>query len=131
MIPSKSTPKIEIDQPKENKTIMKEEIKKEVKVENIEAKQPEHIEDPITTEEEEPKKLSGEWNEVLHELKQKQNTIFALVKSAKAHIGNDLITLTFEYPFHQKRMNEAKNKNTLVKAVHKHFGKNMNRTSLS
>jgi hypothetical protein len=105
--PSKKIKEIKIEQPKILKEITKKQTDKPIK-ENIEALKP-----------------SGEWNEVLNDLKKTQNTIYAIVKSAKEEITDNLITLTFDYPFHQRRMNESKNKEILLNTVGKHFDKNV------
>jgi len=68
---------------------------------------------------------NGNWNDVLDELRKKQNTIHALVKSAKVTILDDEIILTFDYAFHQKKIDEIKNKAVLDKAIKKFFGKSM------
>jgi len=104
---SKKIKEIKIEQPKILKEITKKQTDKPIK-ENIEALKP-----------------SGEWNEVLNDLKKTQNTIYAIVKSAKEEITDNLITLTFDYPFHQRRMNESKNKEILLNTVGKHFDKNV------
>lgn len=68
---------------------------------------------------------NGNWNDVLDELRKKQNTIHALLKSAKVTILDDEIILTFDYAFHQKKVDEIKNKAVLDKAIKKFFGKSM------
>ena len=68
---------------------------------------------------------NGNWNDVLDELRKKQNTIHALVKSANVTILDDEIILTFDYAFHQKKIDEIKNKAVLDKAIKKFFGKSM------
>jgi DNA polymerase III subunit gamma/tau len=54
------------------------------------------------------------WNQVLETLKKKYNTLFGLTKSADAHFADNKVTLIFGFKFHQKQINEPKNKEILA-----------------
>ena len=56
------------------------------------------------------------WESLLTTLKASHNTIYSIVRMAKPVIdeGKKLITLEFNFPFHQKRISESKNKQVLL-----------------
>lgn len=53
------------------------------------------------------------WDLVLGALKQKYNTLYSMLNSAQAHFEPGKITLEVGYAFHQKRLNENRNKEIL------------------
>ncbi len=51
------------------------------------------------------------WTEALESISASHNTLFSVLKTAKAEIPDkQTLLLKFSYPFHQKRINEARNK---------------------
>jgi DNA polymerase III subunit gamma/tau len=56
------------------------------------------------------------WESLLTTLKSSHNTIYSIVRMAKPIIdeGKKLITLEFNFPFHQKRISESKNKQVIL-----------------
>jgi DNA polymerase-3 subunit gamma/tau len=56
------------------------------------------------------------WPEVLAQLKKRYNTLYSIIRMAQPEFTDSTITLTFGFAFHQKRLNEAKNR-TIVSAV--------------
>ncbi|GAC1386872.1 MAG: hypothetical protein NVS1B7_6880 [Candidatus Saccharimonadales bacterium] len=50
------------------------------------------------------------WNEVLNQIKKTHNTLYGIARMAVPYMTDDTLTLSFSFPFHQKRINEAKNK---------------------
>lgn len=50
------------------------------------------------------------WQAVLQAIKAKHNTLYSVARMALPSFSGDEITLTFSFPFHQKRLNDAKNK---------------------
>lgn len=72
------------------------------------------------TAQETPKKKSGktaldeaQWQEVLQAIKARHNTLYSVARMAVPRFeGSDLI-LIFSFPFHQKRLNEPKNKQVI------------------
>jgi DNA polymerase III subunit gamma/tau len=63
-----------------------------------------------------------EWPKVLGELKTQYNTLYSIVRMAEPQFEAGKITLTFSFAFHQKRLNEAKNKDILSNVVAKVSG---------
>lgn len=57
------------------------------------------------------------WSLVLGALKQKYNTLYSMLNSAQAHFEPGKITLEFGYAFHQKRLNENRNKEILSHVI--------------
>ena len=54
------------------------------------------------------------WSKALQLLKQRHNTLYGIINSALVdYMKPDVITITVHYSFHQKRLNEAKNKAAL------------------
>ncbi|HTE22737.1 MAG TPA: DNA polymerase III subunit gamma/tau [Candidatus Limnocylindria bacterium] len=65
------------------------------------------------------------WQQVLQMLKQKHNTLYGVARMAVPIIDGDKLTLAFSFPFHQKRMNDAKNKQIISEFVRSHTGTSM------
>lgn len=63
------------------------------------------------------------WNKALSVIKQTHNTLYSVARMASPTIAGDELTLTFGFAFHQKRLNETKNKQTITDIVQKVSGK--------
>jgi DNA polymerase III subunit gamma/tau len=62
--------------------------------------------------------LEGDsWPKILAAAKAKHNTLYSIVRMAKPHFTQGKITLEFPYVFHQKRLQEAKNKTLLSEVI--------------
>jgi DNA polymerase III subunit gamma/tau len=62
--------------------------------------------------------LSDEtWSEVLSEIRTSHNTLYGIARMAQPHLQDNTLTLTFAFPFHQKRVNEAKNKQIICDII--------------
>ncbi len=59
------------------------------------------------------------WPQVLAEIKKYHNTLYSVARMARASINGDQITLEFEFPFHQKRLEEPKNKQIVADILRK------------
>jgi len=59
------------------------------------------------------------WHDVLQAIKADHNTLYGIARMAKPLLENDTLTLHTKFPFHQKRLNEAKNRTILAVAVSK------------
>lgn len=57
------------------------------------------------------------WEMVLNALKQKHNTLYSLAKMAEPRFTPGKVTLEFAFPFHQKRLSEARNKQILIDMI--------------
>lgn len=57
------------------------------------------------------------WDIILNALKQKHNTLYSIVKIAQPHFEPGKMTLEFAFAFHQKRINEVRNKQTLTEII--------------
>ncbi len=50
------------------------------------------------------------WNELLLELKKEHNTLYGILRMAETKFDKNNIYLNFKFDFHQKRINDSKNK---------------------
>lgn len=70
------------------------------------------------------------WQQVLQTLKQKHNTLYGVARMATPLFKEDDLTLVFSFPFHQKRLNDAKNKQIVADIISKHTGKSIQITCI-
>ncbi len=68
---------------------------------------------------------SDAWTQVLAAIKSKNNTIYGIARMAQADLGPDRLVLRFAFPFHQKRLNDAKNRQLLQDVVNDITGKDI------
>ncbi len=57
------------------------------------------------------------WQQTLHALKQKHNTLYGIVRMATPQFADNTLTLAFAFPFHQKRLDDPKNKQILSQII--------------
>jgi DNA polymerase-3 subunit gamma/tau len=50
------------------------------------------------------------WQDVLNEIKKQYNTLYGIARMAKPQLQENTLTLAFKFAFHQKRLNEVKNR---------------------
>lgn len=50
------------------------------------------------------------WQDILKAIKQRHNTLYGIVRMAKPSMDERKLILSFKFPFHQKRMDEPKNR---------------------
>ncbi len=67
-----------------------------------------------------------DWNKVLNLLKSKYNTLYGIVRMAQVEIKDPDIELKFAFSFHQKRVNEPKNRTIILEAAKQVSGHKMN-----
>lgn len=61
--------------------------------------------------------VADNWQLVLDALKSRHNTLYGVVRMAQPQQQDDTLILAFSFPFHQKRLKEAKNQQILVDIV--------------
>ncbi|MBI1857388.1 DNA polymerase III subunit gamma/tau [Candidatus Saccharibacteria bacterium] len=66
---------------------------------------------------------SNIWPAALVAIKNKHNTLYSLARMASAELNDDVLTLSFGFPFHQKQLNESKNKATIESILYEQTGK--------
>lgn len=60
------------------------------------------------------KKLDeNSWADFLQAVKQRHNTLYSVIRMATPEFTEETLLLTFDFPFHQKRLSEAKNQEVL------------------
>ena len=57
------------------------------------------------------------WLKVLGEIRKKYNTLYGILKTAGASFAPGVVTLEVGFAFHQKRLNEARNKQILTDTI--------------
>jgi DNA polymerase-3 subunit gamma/tau len=57
------------------------------------------------------------WQEVLKSIKSKYNTLYGILRMAEPEFKDDTITLAFAFAFHEKRIKETANKQTIEKTI--------------
>jgi hypothetical protein len=65
------------------------------------------------------------WDQILQAIKQKHNTLYSILRMATPEYSDKQITLYFAFPFHQKRINEPKNKQVVTDIVTEIVGSNV------
>lgn len=65
------------------------------------------------------------WPEILNCLKKEYNTLYGVLRNAKPVYGADSIELQFKFAFHQKRLNEAKNRQIIANFIKQITGKDV------
>ena len=77
----------------------------------------------------EPARKAGEpldaavWNEALQTIKKSHNTLYSVARMATPHIDGDTLTLGLGFAFHQKRLNETKNKQVIAEIMEQITGR--------
>lgn len=57
------------------------------------------------------------WPDVLTHIKQKYNTLYGVLRMAQPEFSDDVLTLHLAFAFHQKRLNEPKNRKIIGDAI--------------
>lgn len=55
------------------------------------------------------------WNKILTLVRKRHNTLYSILRMARATVESDTLSLTFAFAFHQKRLDEPKNKQIIAK----------------
>jgi DNA polymerase III gamma/tau subunit len=61
--------------------------------------------------------ISEAWPTILTTLKQRHNTLYSIVRMAEPAERSDRLVLKFAFPFHQKRLNDAKHQQLLQEVI--------------
>ncbi len=110
-----------------NETVSRE-PKPEAKPEVRKTPQPEAAEDQIPQAEEVVVSSStGEfdnnaWHQVLQAIKHKHNTLYGIARMAVPVFAGDELILKFAFPFHQKRINDDRNRRVISDIIRKQTG---------
>lgn len=65
------------------------------------------------------------WEKALSAIKQTHNTLYSVARMATPIIDGDELTLVFKFAFHQKRLNETKNKQVIAQIMEGVLGKSI------
>lgn len=80
-------------------------------------KEPEPAEDTQPALLAEESDVTALWDDVLQAIKQTHNTLYGIARMAKPTLEDGTLTLATKFPFHQKRLSEAKNRDILARCV--------------
>lgn len=61
--------------------------------------------------------INNLWEKTLSQIKKKYNTLYGIARMAQPTIEGNVLTLRFGFSFHQKRCNEAKNRDIIVSTL--------------
>ena len=67
--------------------------------------------------------ISELWTQTLDEIKKQYNTLYGIARMAKPEFDGQTLTLGFKFAFHQKRINEVKNRKIFADVVARLYGK--------
>lgn len=62
------------------------------------------------------------WQQTLNEIKRQYNTLYGIARMAQPQLEGTTLTLAFKFIFHQKRINEAKNKQIFADVASRLYG---------
>jgi len=97
------------------------ETEKKVKKIEVEDKKEESISEEKTTKsKKEPTTI--QWQQLLMEVKSRNNSIHAFLKVCEPEFEGDLVCLYFPYKFHKERIEEAKNRRVVEEALKRIYG---------
>jgi DNA polymerase-3 subunit gamma/tau len=65
---------------------------------------------------------NSSWNDVLNTLKATHNTLYGVLRMAETKVEDEKITLTFQFEFHKKQLEQPKNMSTLKAIVNNQLG---------
>lgn len=57
------------------------------------------------------------WQQALQAIRQKYNTLYGIARMATPLFGDGELTLAFAFPFHQKRLDDPKNKQLISETI--------------
>ncbi len=83
---------------------------------------------PVAAESAEPQTAElneDSWYQALQAIKKKHNTLYSVARMAVPSFGEDKLTLAFSFPFHQKRLSEAKNTQVIADTLKELTGKSI------
>lgn len=69
--------------------------------------------------------ITQQWPEVLQQVKQKNNSLYTVLRMAGPELSGDELLLYFSFPFHQKKLEEAKHKALLIECLRELTGRDI------
>jgi DNA polymerase-3 subunit gamma/tau len=66
--------------------------------------------------------ITNLWGQTLDEIKKQYNTLYGIARMAKPEFDGKTLTLSFKFAFHQKRINEAKNRKIFAEIMERLHG---------
>jgi len=69
-----------------------------------------------------PEDVTELWQQTLDEIKKQYNTLYGIARMAQPQLQDNKLVLTFKFAFHQKRINEPKNRKLFATVIEKLYG---------
>ncbi len=98
----------------------------EIKKEKIKVKKPEDTKEKAEGKETNKNSREIKWDQVLFEIKSKNNSIHAMIRESEPVFMDDEIHLIFPYKFHKERIEDRKNREIVEEAISKVCGHGYN-----
>jgi DNA polymerase III subunit gamma/tau len=118
------TSKIATEQP----TIKAEAPKKVEPQKVIEKAASETVEPKIEQSKDQEQFSEAMWPIVVAQVKKTNNTIYGILRMSEMSYQNKTITLTFKFAFHQKQINDSKNRKLIEDIIRQHTGEEISIT---
>ncbi len=71
--------------------------------------------------EEHSEQLEEFWPDILKEVKERNSSLYTIMRLAKPTLEGETLTLSFQFPFHKKRMDDVKHLSLVVEIVSNHI----------
>lgn len=112
-------PAASLDTVSEQAVVETEPLPEEADAEMIaEEPEPEISQKPEVSRPAKTKQFDNEnWNRILDEVKAQAASLYTALRLAEPSLAGSTLTLSFQFPLHQKKLNQAKNKDIVAKAV--------------
>jgi DNA polymerase-3 subunit gamma/tau len=62
------------------------------------------------------------WQQTLGEIKNQYNTLYGIARMAQVEMRGNVVTISLKFIFHQKRLNEAKNRKIVAEVIERLYG---------
>jgi DNA polymerase-3 subunit gamma/tau len=62
------------------------------------------------------------WQQTLNEIKKQYNTLYGIARAAHVEMRGNILTISLKFSFHQKRLNEVKNRQIFADVVERLYG---------
>jgi DNA polymerase-3 subunit gamma/tau len=62
------------------------------------------------------------WQQTLGEIKNQYNTLYGIARTAQVEMRGNVVTISLKFIFHQKRLNEAKNRKIFAEVIERLYG---------
>ncbi len=79
----------------------------------------------VITSKKKPTNNTALWQQLLMDIKSRNNSIHAFLKVCDPELGNDKLCLYFPYKFHKERIEDSKNRELIEASIKRIYGQNL------